>query len=229
MAKQRSEAEAREHDAEDLEAQERAASAAEEQIWPAWAAAVLTLIGTGLLVWNLCEARRATALAREHMSTDLRAWVLPLSPAFDSSSNTTVDGGIVYANATLLAVAFQNVGRSPALGATMWVEMRITEIADPPQSVTPPTAQSGASAIVGPNQPCQTGWTAIGDAKRDAFFAGHLAVYLYAGVAYRTIFDGPPCLTEVCYRIVCNGVRRAEDGSLQPNYEIGLAGIQLAT
>lgn len=51
------------HDARELDAEVRAAKAAEKQVLAAWAAAFLTFMGTALLVWNLREARRANRIA----------------------------------------------------------------------------------------------------------------------------------------------------------------------
>ena len=53
------------HEASDLDAQIRAANAAEEQILPAWVAAMLSGIGTLLIVWTLYETRRNNSIAQK--------------------------------------------------------------------------------------------------------------------------------------------------------------------
>jgi hypothetical protein len=69
------EAKSDEHDAKDLKAQERAANAAEKQILPTWAAAILTAFGTGLLVWNLFETRKSNKISEDTAKRQLRAYV----------------------------------------------------------------------------------------------------------------------------------------------------------
>ncbi len=49
------EAKSEDHDSKDLKAQIRAADAAEQQIFPSWLAAILSFMGTGLIVWTLIE------------------------------------------------------------------------------------------------------------------------------------------------------------------------------
>ena len=74
-ASERREAESRKHDARDLDAQIRAAKAAEEQVSPAWLAAILSFIGTILIVWTLCLTRQANKIARDTANRQLRAYV----------------------------------------------------------------------------------------------------------------------------------------------------------
>jgi hypothetical protein len=63
------------HDVKDLDAQMRAANAAEKQITLGWAVAILTFAGTCLLIGNLLAARRAIAQSEEHARIGLRAYV----------------------------------------------------------------------------------------------------------------------------------------------------------
>ena len=67
------EAKSDEHDAKDLDAQVRAANAAERQIWIAYTSIFFTFVGTALLVWNLSESRRATKAAQESASSSQSA------------------------------------------------------------------------------------------------------------------------------------------------------------
>jgi hypothetical protein len=71
-----------EHDAKDLDAQVRAADAAEKQVFAAWMAAILGFAGTVLIVWSLKEARSANATSREAIALseqnsrqELRAYI----------------------------------------------------------------------------------------------------------------------------------------------------------
>ena len=65
------EAKSNKHDDRDLDAQIRAANAAENQIYPAWLAAILSAVGTFLIVWTLFLTRRANAISRDAS----RAWL----------------------------------------------------------------------------------------------------------------------------------------------------------
>lgn len=99
------------HDAEDLDAQVRAAKATEKQILPAWVGAILTFAGTTLLVWNLTEARRANRIAREalaqserHAKQELQAYVLPVGGNIMISSDGKLE----------VSITFKNCGQTPA-------------------------------------------------------------------------------------------------------------------
>ena len=64
-AAKRVQTESRQHDSRDLDAQIRAADAAENQLFPSWFGAILSFMGTGLIVWTLFETRKANAVARK--------------------------------------------------------------------------------------------------------------------------------------------------------------------
>lgn len=106
------EAKADEHDAKDLNAQIRAASAAEAQWWPAWAGAILTALGTVLLVWTLFETRKANQLARDTYLADQRPWIsVTISPG--GPARITKNGINLAYN-----ISVQNNGKSPAFNVS---------------------------------------------------------------------------------------------------------------
>ncbi|MCZ4430721.1 hypothetical protein O3S81_13530 [Agrobacterium sp. SOY23] len=108
------EVETREHDARELDAQIRAANAAEKQIFPAWIGVLVGAIGTVLLVWTLFETRKAAKAAwdaadsaRNALHSD-RAWITPnevWADFVDDDGNEKIQCGIRW----------ENTGRSPAL------------------------------------------------------------------------------------------------------------------
>ena len=65
IANEAREAKSDHHDAEDLKAQIRAADAAKEQVSPAWLAAILSGVGTLLIVWTLCLTRQANRISQD--------------------------------------------------------------------------------------------------------------------------------------------------------------------
>lgn len=105
VAAERRERESRQHDTADLDAQVRAADAAEQQVLPSWFAAALSFAGTGLIVWSLHEARTANRIAREIGSRQLRPWML-----FESiKQEQRVDGTFT------IWVVWKNFGLSPGI------------------------------------------------------------------------------------------------------------------
>lgn len=91
------------HDAEDLDAQVRAADAAERQISPAWAAAFLSFVGTILISITLAVSLLDLKHAREATRQSLRAYVY-------------VDGGKVvwYNEGVRATLKIRNGGTTPA-------------------------------------------------------------------------------------------------------------------
>lgn len=144
---QEREAKSDKHDAEDLDAQIRAADAAEKQISPAWAAAAITFLGTIFVYWNLKEiqksnrisARSAKAaedgveVARKAIAIANRPWVgveqMALRPMIPGSP---LD----------VAVLVKNFGNSPALKLRCSVNYSVTSGNTVP--VLPPTGTSYA-------------------------------------------------------------------------------------
>lgn len=112
------EAKSDEHDAKDLDAQKRAANAAEKQILPTRVAVGLTAFGTCLLVWTLYETRRTANAAVEGIKAAKRsadAAIAAQRPWIRGSLSIEmpifVGADSVQLNAT---VELENVGNSPA-------------------------------------------------------------------------------------------------------------------
>lgn len=222
-------AESRKHNAEDLDAQVRAANAAEKQISPAWAAAFLTFAGTVLLVWNLIVARRSVAVARQHMTTDLRAWVVPGDPIVQISAGMRV-AGVVHEEGLMFAVPFQNTGRTPAVQALIGIYHEIGPRTGTAPAIRVPANPFDASRVViGPGQRGQSVWRIMVGEEMSAFLAGRSALYIVAEATYHTIFDDESRVTEICYKVVRNGTRDDGDGVPQPALDTTLMGSQIVT
>ena len=140
------EAESDKHDARDLDAQIRAADAAEKQIFPAWLAAILSAVGTFLIVWTLLLTRRANAISRDAS----RAWL----------SITVSESGKFWLSADKLEFYFDNIlenhGDAPAIKAFC---KGFLILGDPREFVLPnldeiaPVKFTDAECIVFPNSP----------------------------------------------------------------------------
>jgi hypothetical protein len=74
-SREKGETEAREHERLDLIAQQKAADAAEAQVTPNRIAAVLTVFGTGALIWTLILTQQSLNLSRRTAIAELRAYV----------------------------------------------------------------------------------------------------------------------------------------------------------
>lgn len=212
----RREAEARKHDAKDLEAQERAATAAEKQISPAWTAAILSFLGTCLLVWTVWETRKANGIAREHMTTDLRAWVV----------STKVSSGVIgairfagedYPEGIGATLHLANRGRTPALQCNMWSDLKVVGVDDPvPEFVGTPNADR--PAVVAPDGGISSSIKAIVGDDLDRFKARQSVAYLYGHVTYVTVFDPDQIRTsECCYCVAFEGYEQLPDGRIIPS------------
>ncbi len=138
------ETESDKHDARDLDAQIRAANATEKQIVPSWLAAILSAVGTVLIVWTLFLTRRANAISRDAS----RAWL----------SVTVSETGKFWLNAEKLEFYFDNIlenhGDSPAIKAYC---KGFLVLGDPREFVLPsldeiaPVKFTDAECIVFPN------------------------------------------------------------------------------
>ena len=102
------EAKADEHDAQDLNAQIRAANAAEEQVPIAKWAVALSALATGLLVWTLWETRKANRIARDAYIADQRPWLTVRARV--ASDLTRIHSGFQIQ----LWLLIKNTGKSPA-------------------------------------------------------------------------------------------------------------------
>ncbi|MER9259010.1 hypothetical protein [Mesorhizobium sp. M0619] len=131
------------HDAEDLDAQVRAADAAERgaraserQVLPTYAQAVFGLLGMGLLFYTLIlnsratnaavEASKAAAaankIAQDHFVADQRPWIAIGAPSVSIYS----DDGTWPVIA--VQIETQNLGRSPALSVEIHVKVEFPRI-----------------------------------------------------------------------------------------------------
>lgn len=128
IASKAREAEQRRHDANDLEAQIRAATANEQQVPLTRLAAILAFLSTCLIVWTLLETQKGSKAAEEAVhfaKTTDRAWV---------SHRNVLAVRTVDEAGDMLGVHVQlvwlNAGKTPALTVAMWSDYAITEDLD---------------------------------------------------------------------------------------------------
>jgi hypothetical protein len=104
------EAKTDQHDSEDLEAQKRSATATEEQVIPAWAAALFGFAGTALIAWTMWETRRYNRLQlRAYVSYKIEVLEGGLSEGFLKVRETYTNTGQTPATALRIARCY-NLG-----------------------------------------------------------------------------------------------------------------------
>ncbi len=226
----------------DLPAQVRAAAASEAMVDLAVWQTLLSALGVAGLLYSLYLTRTAVraatdaaedaeaglAMAREHMTNDLRAWVLPERVVHKQATNVTMDD-TRYDEAILFAATFTNAGRTPALRFVVHIQMVLTGINDPrPAFADYIFPDDGSGSIVAPGQTLQSYQLVLGGQQRSDFLENRLAIWILARVIYNSVFDEELKHTEVCRRVIRNGTVDI-DGIPEPYFEIGLSGIQVAT
>lgn len=138
-ASERGQAESRQHDARDLDAQIRAADAAEEQVFPSWLGAILSFAGTALIIWTLYETRSANALSRREFARariESRKAYAEARRANEIAQDTAAkqlrpylyimgdDDSAVdrpFVRNERLPISFKNYGQTPALNVCIFI------------------------------------------------------------------------------------------------------------
>jgi hypothetical protein len=153
------------HDAEDLKAQQKAADAAEKQILPSWLGAILSFLGTVLIVWSLCESRQANRIARAALEqserftrTELRAYVYGtgLQTQQVIGNRMTAAGGVNVVEGYEIWLPFENFGATPAHNLRMLVTV-LTHPMNEEHDFLPVVWDWHNSLIVGPGEKRHTG------------------------------------------------------------------------
>lgn len=105
-----------EHDAKDLEAQinaanasDRGATAAEWQIVPTWLGAVLSFVGTCLILWTLLLTRQANQISREIGEAQVRAYLSIETPRLIGDVGLPDGSSRIRGGCNV-----KNIGNSPA-------------------------------------------------------------------------------------------------------------------
>ena len=187
---QEREAKSDNHDAEDLDAQIRAADAAEKQIPPAWVAAILTFFGTALLVWNLTEARKANRIAiaaieqsERHARQGLRAYI----------GITSVQRNSVHAAPLNFYFLIKNAGQTPAYDVTVR-SGQILLATEPKPDVIQLEPAPSYQVTLAPGEDTEHYIfgedisPVIGEPEIEALNAGKVSLYIEGIISYRDAF-----------------------------------------
>lgn len=118
---QEREAKAEKHDAEDLDAQRRSASAAEQQLRVNWVALILSVFGAFFLGWTLFETRRSAAAAIRAANAAVKSvsiaelGVRPIVvPRIVNAKSVYPPNGPAPSHAPSIRFCWANHGKTPA-------------------------------------------------------------------------------------------------------------------
>jgi len=119
IASERREAESRDHNSKDLDAQIRAADSAEKQVVPAWLGAIFSFIGTILIVITLCLTRQANKISRDMFDADIKPFLI-IRPC---SKDIKFENGLLLPDP--IEFEIENSGRSPAIVTGIYREWQM--------------------------------------------------------------------------------------------------------
>ena len=212
-ASERGEAESKQHDARDLDAQIRAANAAEEQIFPAWLGALLSFAGTALIVWTLILTRKANEITRSGQ----RAWMTDAVPVKTAAINSSF-AGMNYNNAMGFHHVWENTGATPAREARCLTTISIVAFNAKPERHTFPPPEEEAQ-IVGPAKEIAGPTRMLSDQQTAAFRAQTCKVFIYSRIEYYDIFESDLLrISEACHEAFAHGGTINDDPTRDVSY-----------
>ncbi|MEQ1769406.1 MAG: hypothetical protein ABL879_06155 [Devosia sp.] len=219
------------HEADDLKAQQdaataagRAAASAERQEISTWTQVGFGFVGTLLLVYSLYVNTRATGAAveaakaaREALAAD-RAWVV-----IKGFTCGVVKDGLWNCTPVKDSFGFnyiyENTGHSPAIGLTQQFEIYLIPWDQKLMPHVPPVDFGPiAGAVVGPGMPINSQMYPLTDEEAEGFRTRKLKVVLYGRVRYFDVFTKNIAhVTEVCGDVEYQGQRTDPDGTVHLN------------
>lgn len=215
------EAKSDQHESDDLAAQQKAADSAQlaaaagqRQVEAAWAAAILSLIGTALLVWTLCETRKTAKAATDgviaadraakaaeqaniEMRHSQRAWVCQtmVKTAADFNSKDGLTFRLRH------RLVWMNAGQTPALQVRTEFGKLATDpafdFADFPEGQV---RKSDFHAVpIGPEQTATTSEVCVELSDLEMLEAKSGRLFLWGRVTYKDVFSQESVrISEVC-------------------------------
>lgn len=239
-ARERREEEAREHEKEDLAAQQgmniatqAMNEATQRMAWYSLGSTILVALGTALLLWTLLLTRQANQaaarsvhaaedsidVARETWLNQLRPWIVAVVPHPYITQDSTINGE-VRKQAQMAIVEWRNTGQSPAINAHVRVKARTVEHGQEFEPFNWPEVQ--ADSVVGPGMSFFTGEVFLSPDKLDLFLNGEVDFIVGSRADYTHSMDqSVRSFTEVVFRISVNGIVSDESSKKShPRYEM---------
>ncbi|MDP3802834.1 MAG: hypothetical protein U1C74_30050 [Phenylobacterium sp.] len=182
-----------EHEAQDLEAQVRAADAAEKQIGPAWFAASLSFLGTILIAWSILETR-------DSKQRELRAYVVLAK----IDHELQWDPKAKRARHAFRAV-WENRGSTPARFASVSIQSVVLDHKAPADFHLEEHTE-GHTTIHPKGGDCYSVHAFISGEDLLASTTEQTFVYLWGSVRYRDVFRWTPQReTRFFFRVIIRG------------------------
>lgn len=203
----RAQAESRQHDARDLDAQIKAANAAEKQVFPSWMGGILSFIGTVLLIWTLLETRKSANAARD--AADYAREALWSNRAWVCSAG--VDHGKVAEfietgekDCYAIVVKWKNCGITPALNVDAFRDFKIFP-ADGALPTFPVRESTEQNTTVGPGDTFAVNTVFLGTQDTADFRDRKVKIAIYSIIRYRDVFSKVVRKSECCIIAEHNG------------------------
>ena len=192
-SRQKSEAESTEHERLDLEAQEKAADAAFEQVAPNRIGAFLTVFGTLAVFWTLILTQRSLNLSRRTSVAELRAYL----GVYSYKAARQEDGGLH------LSFVVQNCGQTPAVRLQSEWSMITGPVEPVPEEFTYPTNSDTRQRVglLTPNSELNFGPGRLPAAKVRALIANTTHCYIFGWIDYDDSLGGERHRLEFCTRV----------------------------
>lgn len=202
ITREAGEKESRDHEAKDLDAQiraadagERGATATERQEIPTWLGAILSFVGTLLILATLILTKKSNAIAQDTADRQLRAYVLVEGIMLGKDP---ADPKRVAA-----VVNTKNFGLTPGKNVREWANIHVAEhpLVDNLPDYTPrnqgvSVLPPGAITIQVPTH------TALPEIMKAAISSNHTAIYVYGEISY---LDHTGKLRTTKYRYMSSG------------------------
>jgi len=195
QSEQEAEADRREHDAEDLKAQERAAAATENQISPAWAAAIFAFVGTLLIFFTFMETRRVSR-------AELRAYVCVES--ISVTPGTARGTPAEFRKKIACHIVIKNSGQTPAYEVRHWAAIDFLPPSEEEKLEVPPLERVHMSTMPpgGVNTSNRFLLKSLTPEDGKALKKNEMALFIWGRVEYLDAF-GRPRFTN--YKVVGKG------------------------
>lgn len=223
----------KDHDQADLCEQMKMAYAAKESLqinyWQLGVGIAAAVVGAAAAVATAWAAWAATIAAKAAVaaSSSERAWLTQDGIDGHVSSNITING-VLYPTGFVVALRWNNTGRSPALRASIYVDHRIVAPNDPVPTFVPAPPTDEIFGVLGPGRGGKSEPRAINGTLFERVKRGEVKWYLYSKATYVSAFaPGQICESEACGIIAYHGDRQMEPGGpIYPVISLSLLGPQ---
>jgi hypothetical protein len=201
----------------------RQALAAEEQVSLNWFQSVVGLFTVVAAGFAALFAKQAAEAARDNLAHDKRSSRTELRPWLSSSGfdvhpfqEGEIDG-VRVPYGLIARVNFLNIGKTPALRATVFTDHRVRPFDEQEAPVFTVVDGPFNPGVIGPNRDIYGVQVGIGPQETDMVMGRRARIWLYARAEYQEpAHGGPNYVTEVTIGIMYNGDEVTPEGRRHP-------------